>query len=343
MRLSPWLAAAVAVAALAPPASAASLDLSPASPAVGQYVLVKATVSSKPGSEIFEPSIYVDWDGAACPAGAAEARTAAKGHFRRGMGFAVPPDNFSGRDTEPVSAVVLIEQANQRICIYDAAGALSDSAVVTGTPRFPPQGAKGPVSRWRLTGGRNTSRRGYAMTVSLKGFAADKRLPHALTFGCDTKRFFLNAAKLHIDAGGHFSYNASVTADNSNNYDAPIPLKFGGRAKLNVTGTIAIGQQELKLPISTRNEKSGLMPKGRWGKPVIKLKGTFSAPGYRARPNTKPCSGAVNFLLNPSVDEEDDPAGVMPGQGSAGMATDPKHPNQTSADEAGQGEPVPSY
>src|SRR3954451_21659544 len=116
MRLSPWLAAVVAVAALAPPASAASLDLSPASPAVGQYVLVKATVSSKPGSEIFEPSIYVDWDGPACQAGAAEARTAAKGHFRRGMGFAVPPDNFSGRDTEPVSPVGLSEKGDARVC-----------------------------------------------------------------------------------------------------------------------------------------------------------------------------------------------------------------------------------
>jgi hypothetical protein len=328
-------------AALLLPAEASAMEISPSSPSLGQYVVVTATVSSKPGSEIYDPAVFVDWDGGACPGGAAAARTAAKGHFRRGLGFAPEPANSFSNGTVAVSATVLMETTRQRICIYDVAGALSDSALMTVTPKFPPQGAKGPASRWGLNG----FTRRYAVQTSFKGLqpAAARGVSKVGTFGCDTKRFYLNASKIHLDAAGHFSYNAPVAADNSNNYDAPIPLKFRGRATLKLHGTVTVGAQELKAPVMDRAEQQGVIPKGRWGKPVIKAKGTFSAPGYRVQASTSPCSGSVSLTLNPFIASEPDPAGVMPGQGSARMATDPKHPNQPSPDEAGKGEPVPAY
>ena len=78
-------------------------------PAVGQAVVISTEVPSQfNGGTLYEPSMYVDWTGGACPAGAADARTKAKGNFRRGMGYAVEPENFSTRGGPiPVSGRVL--------------------------------------------------------------------------------------------------------------------------------------------------------------------------------------------------------------------------------------------
>src|SRR4051812_44820053 len=110
MRVVVLIGALAATTALRLPAEVSAMGISPSSPSLGQYVIVTATVSSKPGSEIYDPAVFVDWDGGACPGGAAAARTAAKGHFRRGMGFAPQPENSSSnKGTVEVSATVLME------------------------------------------------------------------------------------------------------------------------------------------------------------------------------------------------------------------------------------------
>lgn len=321
---------------LAPSASA--MQVSDPNPSVGEPVVLTAVVSTISTSVAYQPAVYVDWDGGACPADAAAARAAAKGHFRRGMGFAAQGAG-TYYDSMPVSARVLIETARQTICFYDAAGAVADQTTLSGTPRFPAWDDSGPMKRWALSS--NIGSEISNLTINFDGVKPTRFGGAYGIYRCNGKRFWIEPSKLRFDAGGHFSYNGAVAPDNSNNYDAPVPLKFHGRATLRLTGTIGIGAQELKLPIIDRGETGDSFAKGRWGHPVVRASGSFSAPGYRSHPGTPLCSHRISYVLSPFAPSNDQFAAVMAGQGTARMAVDPKYPNEMAGEDAGVGTPVP--
>ena len=326
-----------AAMSLAVPACASAVEVSDPHPSVGQPVVLTAVVSTISHNTADEPAVYVDWDGGACPGDAPAARTAAKGHFRRGMGVAAQGDG-TYYDSMPVSARVLIETARQTICFYDAAGALADQITLTGTPRFPAWGDNGPMKRWSLGSGLAEISN---LTLNFNGIKPTRFGGAYGIYRCNGKRFWIDPEKLSFDAAGHFSYNGAVQPDNSNNYDAPVPLKFHGRATLKLKGTVGIGQQELKAPVIDRGESAPSFAKGRWGHPVIRVTGSFTAPGFRSHPGTPLCSHRVSYVLSPFGMENDQFAAVMEGQGTARMAVDPKFPNQMSGEDAGVGTPVP--
>jgi hypothetical protein len=96
------------------------------------------------------------------------------------------------------------------------------------------------------------------------------------SFSCARKRFLL-PAPLSL-ATWVFHRSGAVRADNSDNYDAPVPPRYGGHATLTADGTLRTATADQRLTIA------GVPTHVRPGDTLVSVKVRFSAPGYR------PCS-----------------------------------------------------
>jgi len=87
------------------------------------------------------------------------------------------------------------------------------------------------------------------------------------TFSCQRKRFTLTR-RIPIDADWSFGASGPARADNSTNYDVPIPPRYGGHASLRVNGALStVSPGVLRL--------------------AVKI--TFRAPGLRRTPGLPKC------------------------------------------------------
>lgn len=96
------------------------------------------------------------------------------------------------------------------------------------------------------------------------------------SFSCARKRFLLPVPVSLATWALHRS--GAVRADNSNNYDAPVPPRYGGHATLAADGTLRTATTDQRLTIG------GVPTHVRPGDTLVSVKVRFSAPGYR------PCS-----------------------------------------------------
>lgn len=304
-RTSRTLLAAAAVLLIAPAASRATLNASKTTAQIGATVTVSGEVPT--GDNSYEPAIYADWEAGGCPQTVAAARTAAQGDTTRGLGFAtVAP----GAHTEavPITASVVVQRPRQRVCAYGGGGALAGSVVVTGVPRFPPL-EEGRLRRSFIIGGSAPIRSGgvlrddplrWGLQLHFRGTRATLGI---LT--CNRKRFGLIASRIHLTSSGGLRYSGPLRPDNSKNYDAPIPLQYNGRATFTLTGTGAIGASRLTGPIDATPdpglERPAARRLGQWGSPVVRVRGTFRAPGFHPFPGQPACGPGFQATLNPSV------------------------------------------
>lgn len=95
-------------------------------------------------------------------------------------------------------------------------------------------------------------------------------------FSCARKRFLLPAP--FSLASWAFHRTGAVRADNSSNYDAPVPPRYGGHASATIDGTLRTATKDERLTIG------GVPVHARPGDTLVTAKVRFSAPGYR------PCS-----------------------------------------------------
>jgi hypothetical protein len=324
MRFARALPVLLLALVLTPAASAADGKL-------GETVTVKSVVPT--GDNSFRPAVYVDWLGGACPATVEAARTKAKGNTTRGLGFAEVTGG--GTDSVPVQAAVLLEQPSQRVCFYGGAGALANGKTLSATIVFPPLSLEQPIdnpwtadgiARVKIDGRMHEDPLGWAILLQFNGRRAN-RLSH-LT--CNRKRFDLIPSHVHF-GGTSLSYSGPVKADNSNNYDPPVPARYGGHASLSFHASATVGRAPLKFPITSstgqESPEPGLRKLGAWGKPVFKINARFSAPGFHPFAGKPGCGSRLKAFVTPQMSSP-----VMPGQGDDwlnGNQDDPAGVKQT--------------
>jgi hypothetical protein len=308
------------VLALAP-AAEASFTAQPGAARLSQTVTVGGEVEV--GNLEYQPAFYVDWRAGACPSSVTAARKLAIGDNTRGLGIA-EPFGESQTATMPVRAPVTLEQPRQTVCFYGGDGLLGDHGTITASFALPPRNYGKAVRRWstaaiakiRLRGGVHAYPLGWEISLSFKG-----KRPARGTITCKRKRFFLITSRIKLSADGTLAYTGPVRADNSNNYDHPIPLKYGGHATLRFNAPLAVGRSPLPDPIDglTGNGFDEPPPLGAWGLPVNRFDAHFSAPGFRPFANQSSCGSRLEALSIP-----DTPVPVMTGQGTAHMGKSPE-------------------
>ncbi|MEI2703163.1 MAG: PKD domain-containing protein [Baekduia sp.] len=302
-----WLILPVVVicTVAAPQPSSAELTASKSSAQVGSTVTISGTVPS--ATNMYEPTVYTDWAGGACPADVGAAKKAARGDTTRGLGFAKVA-NGAHTDTIPITAKVVVQRPRQRVCAYGGSGVFAGSVLVEGFARFPPLEAGSERRSFGLAGSDQVriggvlhdDPLGWALQFRARGTRASSG-----TLTCNRKRFRLIAARISLTASGAFHYSGTLRPDNSRNYDAPIPLPYHGHATFTASGSAAIGGAPLPGPVDATPdpglERAVARRLGQWGSPVLLVRGTFRAPGFHPFPGQPGCGPGFRAILNPSV------------------------------------------
>jgi hypothetical protein len=292
----------------------AATTVTPVNGRLGETVTVQATVPT--GNNLYEPAYYVDWLDGACPATVAAARQAAIGDTTRGLGLAKIEGD--GTDSVPVSAKVLLEQTSQKVCFYGGGGEGAGEATLEGKPVLPPfdQGKQPSVwfttviARTRIQGHIHTDPLGWAVSAYFKGRRATKGI-----ITCNRKRFFLAPAHIRLGSDDSLSYSGPVRADNSNNYDVPIPLKYFGHARLRFHAPIGVGSARLKSVVQPDASRTFIPPRlGTWGLPFHRVDAHFSAPGFHPYTGQPSCGSRLKGLATVSASVP-----VMVGQATAAL------------------------
>ena len=296
----------------------AAVTVAPANGRVGETVVLSTVVPT--GDNSFDPAYYVDWLSGACPADVRAARTKAVGNTTRGLGVATIEGG--GTNTVPVSAKVTLEQPRQRVCFYGGGGALAEQTEAAARTVVPPLDlGEPPENPWsmqasarvRIDGHVHEDPLGWAVLIEFNG-----RRPLALShITCDRKRFDLIPSRIKLGGDGSLSYSGSVKADNSRNYDAPIPIPYRGHAGFSFHARPFIGTAPLESPIrSLTGQVSGPSARklGMWGVPNYRINARFSAPGFHPFAGKPGCGSRLKAIMVAGVNPP-----VMPGQGEASL------------------------
>lgn len=249
----------VALAAgLTPVATAGAASLSaPAAPRLLQTVVLRLSGDTTPGDLRAVTTIV---SGAACPASPDAGDPGV-------VGAAVSGDRITVRLAARRTLVCAYRQGTDPVT-----GDLTSTLVAQRTVEaaFGLSAGVGPVL---LSGPSST------FMSLLVGADGRTRAVHSLGYGffsCARKRF-LFPASISL-ASWAFRHRGVVRADNSGNYDAPIPPRYGGHATVTADGTLRTATADQRLTIG------GVPTHVRPGDTLVSVKVRFAAPGYR------PCS-----------------------------------------------------
>jgi hypothetical protein len=316
MRQAISVATATALASFVVASPASAFTATPDTGRLSTIVTVHARVAQ--GDNSYEPAFYVDWRNGTCPTSVEAARNAAIGNTTRGLGLAAL-DNGSSTTDIPISAKVTLEQERQRVCLYGGGGTLDDQGVILATIGLPPLERGLPVHEWftdaiaKITIDRRVHRDplGWALLLAFNGPRPSKGI---LT--CNRKRFYLTPSRIKLGADGSLAYAGSIRADNSNAYDAPIPIKYFGHATLRFHAPLDFGRTPISEHITSdiAPRSSFTFPLGAWGLPVSHVNARFTAPGFHPYTGEPSCGPQLKAIANPSTG-----GAVMIGQGTAAL------------------------